>query len=115
MTRSLIRIAVLSIGNALAVCGATPAGAASANEILAEKSGCTECHRATEPGIGPSFRDIAERYRGDAAARQTLMDIVARGGKGNWMETSKGVPMPPYAGRLAPSEIQTLVDWTLEQ
>jgi cytochrome c len=103
----------LPISIAAAVCAAATVGEAAANEALAERIGCMQCHHATEPGIGPAYRDIAERYRNDTAARATLMETVAQGGKGNWTEISKGVPMPPYAGRLAPSEIETLVDWIL--
>lgn len=105
----------LLISVVVAVCATTSAGPAAANEALAEKSGCTECHHAREPGIGPSYQNIAERYRGDTATRGTLIETVANGGKGKWTEISKGVPMPRYAGRLAPSEIERLVDWILGQ
>lgn len=84
-----------------------------ADEALARKSGCFECHGLDQRVVGPSFRDIAARYKGDAGARATLAKTVKNGGKGNWTEISKEVPMPPYAKVLSDAEIKRLVDWML--
>ena len=89
------------------------AGQALADEVLAERSGCIECHAARQKGIGPSFGDIASKYKGDSRARATLIETVKKGGKGNWTAVTAGVPMPPYSGRLTDAEIQLLVDWVL--
>ena len=48
-----------------------------------------------------------------ASAREALVETVKKGGKGNWTNTSHGVPMPPFAGRLSDAEIRRLVDWVL--
>lgn len=82
-----------------------------ADETLAIKSGCLECHE--QKLIGPPFRDIAANYKGDSGARDVLIETVKHGGKGHWTEVSHGVPMPPYSGRLSDAEIQQLVDWVL--
>ena len=84
------------------------------NEALAQSSGCLECHGIDQKIIGPSFHDIAEKYKGDLRARTALVEIVKHGGKGNWTEVTGGVLMPPYSPRLSNSEIEQLVDWLLD-
>jgi cytochrome c551/c552 len=84
-----------------------------ADEALALTSGCLECHGVDQRIIGPSFHDVAARYKGDAGARNALIEIVKNGGKGNWTAISAGVPMPPYSPSLTDAEIEQLVDWVL--
>ena len=89
------------------------AGDAIADEKLARSSGCFECHSTDKNVVGPSFQDIAARYKNVAPARERLIDKVRRGGKGNWTQMTGGVLMPPHSGRLAPADIERLVDWVL--
>ena len=89
------------------------AGKAWADEALARRSGCLECHSVDKKVIGPAFHDIAARYSNVARARATLMEKVKKGGKGNWTEVTGGVPMPPHSPRLTDAEIQRLVDWVM--
>lgn len=89
------------------------AGQGLADEALAKKSGCFECHSVDTRDIGPAFRDIAARYKNDAGRRDALIETVRNGGKGNWTEDTGGVLMPPYSGRLSNAEIERLVDWVL--
>lgn len=84
-----------------------------APEALAKKSGCFECHSIDKNLVGPAYRSVAERYKGDAKARTTLIETVKKGGKGNWSEITRGVPMPPHQGRLSTADITRLVDWVL--
>lgn len=90
------------------------AGHALADEALAKKSGCLECHGVDKNIIGPSFHNIAEKYKNDSQARVALIQTVKNGGKGNWTDISHGVPMPPYSPRLSDAEIERLVDWVLQ-
>lgn len=87
------------------------AGHAVADEALAKKSGCLDCHSVDKKVIGPAYRDIAAKYRGDARAREVLIEKVKRGGKGNWTQVTGGVPMPPHSALLSEAEISRLVDW----
>lgn len=83
------------------------------DEALAQKSGCFECHSIDKNVIGPAYQDVAAKYKDDARARETLIQKVKKGGKGNWAKVSKGVPMPGFAPVLSDSEIARLVDWVL--
>jgi cytochrome c551/c552 len=89
------------------------ANQALAPEALAKKSGCFECHSVDKNVVGPGYHNVAERYKGDAKARAALIQTVKKGGKGNWSEISRGVPMPPHSGRLSDADITRLVDWVL--
>lgn len=89
---------------------AAPAAAAPADagRALAEKSGCPACHGATQRLVGPSFAEIAARYRGDAAASEALSRKVRAGGQGAW----GAVPMPAN-DKVAEADALALVRWIL--
>ena len=89
-------------------------GNVMANEALAKKSGCFACHAIDKKIVGPAWKDVAVRYKGDAGARDALIKKVKTGGKGNWTEVTKGVPMPPYSPRVKDADIATLVDFILK-
>lgn len=97
----------------LAVAGLVFSVSASADLELAKKSGCLACHSVDNKIVGPAWKDVAKRYKGDASARSTLVDKVKKGGKGNWTEVTGGVPMPPYSPRVADADIEKLVDFVL--
>ena len=81
---------------------------ALANEELAKKSACTACHAIDKKVVGPSFKEVANKYRGDKAAEAKLVEKVKLGGVGVWGQ----VPMPPNSGVKA-EDVQTLVKWIL--
>jgi cytochrome c len=88
-------------------------GRATADEQLARKSGCLECHAVDKKVVGPAYRDVAAKYRNAPGARAALIEKVKKGGKGNWTKLTGGVRMPPHAPRLSDAEIAQLVDWVL--
>jgi cytochrome c len=69
---------------------ASAAGAQSVEDLL-KNYGCTACHAADTKLVGPSFSEVAAKYRGDAAAPAKLAAKVKAGGSGVW----GAVPMPP--------------------
>jgi cytochrome c len=95
------------VGVACAV-GLGASAPASANEELAKKSNCLACHQTDKKLIGPSYKDIAAKYKGDAKAAETLAGKVKAGGSGVW----GNIPMPPNAA-VSDADIKTLVDWIL--
>ncbi len=80
---------------------------------LAKKSGCLACHSVEKKVVGPAWKDVAAKYKGNGAAKADLVAKVKKGGKGNWTEVTGGVPMPPYSPRVADADIDTLVDFIL--
>ena len=84
-------------------------------EDLAKKSGCLKCHSVDKAVIGPAYKDVAARYKGNDKAREDLIKTVTNGGKGHWTKVTDGGPMPPHGGRLSEDEIKILVDWVLSR
>ena len=58
--------------------------------------------------IGPAYKEVAAKYRGNKAAEADLFKKVKAGGKGVWGE----MPMPPNA-HVKDEDIKTLVHWIL--
>jgi cytochrome c len=79
-----------------------------AAEALAQASGCLACHTVDKKLVGPSYKEIADRYRKDKAAQANLAQKVKAGGKGVWGD----IPMPPNA-HVKDADIKTLVQWIL--
>ena len=60
------------------------AGTASADLDLAKKSGCLSCHSIDKKIIGPSWKDVAAKYKDQADAKAALIESIAEGSKGKW-------------------------------
>ncbi len=76
---------------------------------LAAEANCTACHAADKRLVGPSFRQVAEKYHGQRGAAELLASRVKNGGKGAWGP----VPMPPNTA-VPEDDIRAIVDWILE-
>ena len=86
------------------------AGSAAANEELAKKSACLACHTVDKKLVGPAYKDIAAKYKGQKDAEAKLIEKVKKGGSGVWGP----IPMPPNAA-VKDEDIKTLVKWVLAQ
>lgn len=84
---------------------ATPA---LANEELAKKNACTACHAVDKKLVGPAYKDVAAKYKGQKDAEAKLVEKVKKGGSGVWGQ----VPMPPNAS-VKDEDVKTLVKWIL--
>jgi cytochrome c len=83
---------------------------AVASEELAKKHNCLACHQVDKKVVGPSYKEVAAKYRGDKGAEAKLMDKVKKGGAGVWGQ----VPMPPNP-TVPDGELKALVTWILNQ
>ena len=82
---------------------------AMADQALAQKSGCLACHQVDKKVVGPAFKDVAAKYKGNKAAEAKLDEKVKKGGSGVWGP----VPMPANSPRVSDADIKTLVHWVL--
>ncbi len=89
---------------------AAQANAADAAEALAQKSGCLACHSVTQKVLGPSYKDIAAKYKGDKTAEAKLIEKVKKGGSGVWGP----IPMPANSPQVKDADIKTIVQWILK-
>jgi len=78
-----------------------------ASPELAAKSKCMGCHQVDKKGMGPSFKDIAAKYKSEKSAEAMLADSILKGSKNKWGK----IPMPPQ--KLAPADSQALSKWIL--
>ena len=92
-----------------AVAGVALAAPVQANEELAKKHQCLACHMLDKKSVGPAYKDIAKKYKGQAGIEAKLAEKVKKGGQGVWGP----VPMPPNAA-VPDADIKTLVDWVLK-
>jgi len=77
-------------------------------KAVANKNGCAGCHAADKKMVGPSWRDIAARYKGgDQAA---LIASVRAGGKGTW-----GNVAMPAQPRISDADLKAVLAWAMSQ
>ena len=84
------------------------APAAQASEELAKKYNCLACHQTDKKVIGPSYQEVAAKYKGQADAPAKLAAKVKAGGVGVWGQ----VPMPPNP-TVPDADMTALVTWIL--
>jgi len=82
---------------------------AQADEARAKKHNCLACHQLDKKSVGPAYKDIAKKYKGQAGMDAKLAEKVKKGGQGVWGP----VPMPPNAA-VPDADIKKLVEWILK-
>jgi cytochrome c len=93
----------------MAAAGIVMAGQAQADEALAKSKNCMACHAIDKKLVGPAYKDVAAKYKGDAKAPAMLAEKIKAGGKGVWGQ----IPMPP--NNVTPEEAAKLAAWVLAQ
>jgi cytochrome c551/c552 len=100
----------------------TPEGAAAAPtqaqsssklpdvQALLSKNACLGCHALQQKIVGPAYRDVAAKYRGDPAAQSKIATSIREGGSGRWGT----VPMPAFQA-LSDAELKALAEFVLGQ
>lgn len=84
--------------------------AATPDEAM-NKAGCMACHAKDKKVVGPAFKDIAAKYKGDKEAPTKLADKVRKGGSGVWGP----IPMPPNAAeKINDADLKGAVDQILK-
>ena len=87
---------------------ATGTALAEDASALAQESGCLACHAVQFKVVGPAYKDVATKYKGQDDALDKLVAKVKAGGSGVWGE----VPMPPNV-YVSDENIKTIVQWVL--
>lgn len=82
--------------------------AAADGAAIARSNACMGCHAVDRKLVGPSFKDIAAKYKGDAGAQAKLEKKVRDGGAGVW----GAIPMPSHPAMSA-GDIRDVVAWVL--
>jgi cytochrome c len=91
---------------------------------LATSSGCMTCHHIESgakgpnglPPIGPAWREVAAKYKGQAGAQQQLTATVLAGSspyESHWKDKVSGLSMPPNKVAISEANAAQLVQWIL--
>lgn len=89
--------------------------------LLAAKSQCLSCHALERKVIGPAWNDVSKRYNdeinfgkaGEKEIEDKLVKKIAMGGKGNWINVTGGMSMPPNYPRVSLNSIRKLAQFIL--
>ena len=90
---------------ALSLCLAAPA---VADLALATSKNCMSCHAVERKVLGPSFKEIAAKYKDDKAATDRLATKIIKGGSGVWGPLS--MPANP---QVSEADAKKLAAWVL--
>lgn len=93
---------------ALAAMACLAHAAAADGPSLVKSDQCTACHATEGKVVGPSFKEIAAKYKDDAKAADKLAASIKGGSNGKWGP----VPMPPNAA-VNDTDAHTLAAWIL--
>ena len=100
----------LLIATAAATAALLSAPAFANPDAAMNKAGCMACHAKDKKLVGPSFKDIAARYKGQDAVAQ-LTAKVRKGGAGAFGP----IPMPPHdAAKIGDADLQAVVEQILK-
>lgn len=94
---------------ALAMTAAATAPA-FADQALATAKNCMACHAVDHKVVGPAYKDVAAKYKGDKTAVDKLAAKIIKGGAGVW----GAIPMPANA-QVNEAEAKKLAAWVLSQ
>lgn len=89
--------------------GLAATGSARASDELAKKHNCLACHTMDKKSVGPAYREVGKKYKGQADAVSKLTEKVKKGGHGVWGP----VPMPPNA-TVPDADAKALVEWIVK-
>ena len=82
--------------------------AAQADEAMAKKYNCMACHAIDKKVVGPAYKDVAKKFKGQPNAVAMLSEKVKKGSSGTWGP----VPMPPNSA-VPDADVKKLVQWIL--
>ena len=104
-----MRALLIGLFSVMAMASANALADAKAGEALAKKDGCFTCHAVDKKVIGPAYKEVAAKYKGDKSAETKLIEKVKKGGSGVWGQ----IPMPPNSPQVKDEDIKTIVQWIL--
>jgi len=75
---------------------------------LISASDCKSCHIVDKKSVGPSYKDIAQKYKGDATAPENLAKKIIAGGGGVWGDHAMSAHP-----QISPNDAATMVKYIL--
>jgi len=87
---------------------AASAAPALADLALATSKNCMACHAVDKKLVGPSYKDVAAKYKADKTAADKLTTKIIKGGSGVWGP----IPMPSNP-QVNEADAKILAAWVL--
>jgi len=118
MTKTIRSMLATAVAGAVFVMMAPAAQAADADAALAlaRQNNCLKCHAIEKDKDGPSYKKVAEKYKGKANAEARLIEHITSGEKAKFPdgheEEHKIVKTSPPKDM---AQIKNLVQWILSQ
>jgi cytochrome c len=108
-----MRTLITALGAAaVALAAANPTQAQANPEAAMTKAGCTACHTKDKKLVGPSYKEIAAKYKGQAGISAKLIEKVRKGGSGSFGV----IPMSPnLPDKISDADLKAAVEWILQQ
>ena len=105
-----MKLARLILAGAATLAVSAPAYADAVDDAM-NKAGCMACHTKDKKLVGPAFKDIAAKYKGQADAVPKLMEKVRKGGSGVFGP----VPMAPNPpDKISDADLKAAVEKILK-
>lgn len=101
----------LSILAAALIAGTALTAQAGPAEDAMTKAGCMACHAKDKKLVGPAFKDVAAKYKGQGDAVAKLTEKVRKGGAGNWGP----IPMSPNGpDKISDADLKMVIESILK-
>ena len=103
--------AVMTGGILIVSAGAANAGLDDPAALaMMQKSGCAACHTVDKKLVGPAYKDVAAKHKGEQDAAAKLEKAVRAGSKG----TYGAMPMPPNPpSKISDADLHGMAEWIL--
>jgi len=75
-----------------------------------KNNNCVTCHTINKKLMGPSWKDIANKYKSNQNAMQTINQSISSGSSNKW----GGMPMPA-SPQINQEEVTEISKWILQQ
>jgi cytochrome c len=106
-------IVAFGIGGAMALSAAAANAALddAKAEALMKSGGCSVCHAVDKKLIGPAYKEVAQKHKGEADAVAKLEKAVRSGSKDVY---GGKIPMPPTPpAKISDADLHALLEWVL--
>jgi cytochrome c len=77
-------------------------------KALLDGSDCKACHQPTEKSVGPTLKEISDKYAGNEKVIKELVDKVIKGGSGVWGD----LMMSPHP-QLSPDDTEKMIRYIM--
>ena len=105
----VVALSCLGVSMSMSAFAADQPAPTTANAIaIARSNACMGCHAVDRKLVGPSFQQVAQKYKGDAQASAKLAKKVKDGGAGVW----GSIPMPSHPA-MNDGDVKAVVAWVL--